>query len=723
MLYFTHLILSAASEECPSAGVEALVMQTITDLDTTPATCATDTPDQIFMSNLRKPSDEAKRQGSIQSLYEKVLAEAQLRIQICLSNGQYSQANVSSSDVPQIVADKICATKSCQVPSITCGFISPYYTSDGTCNYRTTPSRGSTATPLRRLTQGNESSTSDIPSHSVTLTGNASYSKMILLWKQFIDHDLFLLPEMEGECEGYRKSSPALTLTSGTKRQQINDVTSYLDGSTIYGTSASQTNALRTMVNGTLKTGTNDSLPLDTSMGSSVACPPAGEMRDCYLAGDRRVNENEALTALHTVWVREHNRIAAKLHKRQPMWDDERLFQETRKVVVAMIQKITYEDYLKALLGERAYNVTLGGYSDYQGSTDSTIPNVYTTLDIPFPAGPVPSSRLNVDATLSQTLMALGTVNISADRATLNIQRQRDHATPTYGEWKSYCRTRYLFLPQTNIRADLVQSLVDTYGSVDNADLWAAAMAEETLLGGLVGSTLACIIGKTFSDLRQGDRLFYSRPGAFTQSQRREINKISLSQVILSNTGIESIQCNPFLVASGNATGCTSLKPFKLKAWKNTQCFYSVIKDPATVGNIRLIATMFGRNTTLGNSPQCFRSSCDLDTSVYLWTDTPQYFDLSTDDTFCAFKVNSLLLSVALVVEPCETCPREPSPDGPGKLGGIAIDVPRARRYADQNYGVYSTRAGCRDGSIAAFRGRYPTVLTGFVPGCFTFDP
>ena len=49
---------------------------------------------------------------------------------------------------------------------------------------------------------------------------------------------------------------------------------------------------------------------------------------------------------MHTVWVREHNRIARILHTLNPTWNDERLFQEARKIVIAEIQHITYNEWL-----------------------------------------------------------------------------------------------------------------------------------------------------------------------------------------------------------------------------------------------------------------------------------------------------------------------------------------------------------------------------------------
>lgn len=68
--------------------------------------------------------------------------------------------------------------------------------------------------------------------------------------------------------------------------------------------------------------------------------------------GDVRANVHPHLTAMHTLWMREHNRIAHALANFNPTWGDEMLYQESRRIVVAQLQHITYTQWLPELVGE-----------------------------------------------------------------------------------------------------------------------------------------------------------------------------------------------------------------------------------------------------------------------------------------------------------------------------------------------------------------------------------
>ena len=63
------------------------------------------------------------------------------------------------------------------------------------------------------------------------------------------------------------------------------------------------------------------------------------------------MNQYTSLTVMHIVWLRLHNRYANELARINPLWDDERLYQESRRIVSALIQHITFNEYLPSVLG------------------------------------------------------------------------------------------------------------------------------------------------------------------------------------------------------------------------------------------------------------------------------------------------------------------------------------------------------------------------------------
>lgn len=72
-------------------------------------------------------------------------------------------------------------------------------------------------------------------------------------------------------------------------------------------------------------------------------------------AGDRRVNQNLGIAVFQNMFLRFHNAVANHLYRMNPFWCDETVYQETRRIVVAVVQHITYAYYLPVLLGKSCW--------------------------------------------------------------------------------------------------------------------------------------------------------------------------------------------------------------------------------------------------------------------------------------------------------------------------------------------------------------------------------
>jgi len=179
----------------------------------------------------------------------------------------------------------------------------------------------------------------------------------------------------------------------------MNQATHYLDGSMVYGTSAKQTWSLRTKFDGQLLTNMGcdkknhrdtlqpQYLPLQEIINSNACQFGSGT---CYKTGDTRANELPQMSVMYTLWMREHNRLAKLLSHVNPHWDDQRIFQEARKIVIASIQHITYAEWLPALLGQNftkryGLELSMNGYSkSYNESIDPSVSNSFATAILPF---------------------------------------------------------------------------------------------------------------------------------------------------------------------------------------------------------------------------------------------------------------------------------------------------------------------------------------------------
>jgi len=169
--------------------------------------------------------------------------------------------------------------------------------------------------------------------------------------------------------------------------------TSYLDLSTVYGFTEDMTKALRANVSGLLlskdyvvceyagipppfgsagcsaKTRTLYDLPPSekmTGLKNALGFNEFGQDRDYLLSvGDIRGNENVALSTMHIAFFREHNRNAKKLMQDHPEYDDEKLFQEARKLTIAIYQHIVYDEYLPTIIGSEYFKSIHHNYTGF----------------------------------------------------------------------------------------------------------------------------------------------------------------------------------------------------------------------------------------------------------------------------------------------------------------------------------------------------------------------
>ena len=188
-----------------------------------------------------------------------------------------------------------------------------------------------------------------------------------------------------------------------TPREQVNTVTAFLDGSVVYGRDPARLHALRKHVGGMLLTSANEaSLPLNAKALPNDN-PLARRTKALHLAGDVRVNIQPGLLAMHTLFVREHNRVAEMLraHKLfaagllgtgQPdpaklaaamqgaAFSDDAIFAGARRVVIAELQAVVYNDYLPLLVGPDA----LPPYTGYKPDVNPGVTTEFATAAFRF---------------------------------------------------------------------------------------------------------------------------------------------------------------------------------------------------------------------------------------------------------------------------------------------------------------------------------------------------
>ncbi|XP_029992823.1 dual oxidase 1 isoform X2 [Sphaeramia orbicularis] len=188
-----------------------------------------------------------------------------------------------------------------------------------------------------------------------------------------------LLPFQRGPWDKESGQSPS------NPRTQVNLVTAWIDGSSIYGPSASWSDSLRSFSGGLLTSGSEWNMPNQEKGHSfmwSAADPSTGEHgpQGLYELGNAWANENMFTAAEGIIWFRYHNYIASKLHEEHPEWSDEKLFQNARKTVVATFQNIAVYEWLPGYLVDKR----LSPYPGYQKFVDPGISPEFEVAAIRF---------------------------------------------------------------------------------------------------------------------------------------------------------------------------------------------------------------------------------------------------------------------------------------------------------------------------------------------------
>ncbi|KAM3869960.1 thyroid peroxidase [Diretmus argenteus] len=500
--------------------------------------------------------------------------------------------------------------------------------------------------------------------HNDNISLDSSLSHLLVEWGQWIDHDLALTPQSPStaafrtgadcartcsqdtpcfpiqiplsdprigtqSCMPFFRSAPSCVggALPHRHREQLNAITSFVDASMVYGSSTTLASALRNHSSplGSMALNSQHSdqdlayMPFLPRLQAHLdPCGPRGgdnftaseasytsaqreNATSCFQAGDSRANEHLGMIALHTLFLREHNRLVKELHLLNPHWSPDTLYQEARKIMGAIHQILTWDHYLPRVLGESANVPLMPPYEGYNPEVDPSIANVFAaaafrfahvtvqpvvsrlgpryTISPQHPPLPLHHSLFaswrvvqegGIDPVLRGLLLSPAKLQIPGqmmveelterlfqaqggmplDLGALNLQRGRDHGLPGYSSWRRFCG-----LPIPNTTSDLADILGNLtlahkflvlYGTPHNIDVWMGAIAEPALPGGRVGPLLSCLLARQFRALRDGDRFWWEREGVFSSTQRRHLHTVSLSRIICDNSHITHVPADPF---------------------------------------------------------------------------------------------------------------------------------------------------------------------------------
>ncbi|GBM06687.1 Dual oxidase 2 [Araneus ventricosus] len=414
--------------------------------------------------------------------------------------------------------------------------------------------------------------------------------------------------------------------SSNNPRKQLNGATAWIDGSVIYGTTRSEAESLRAFKGGLLKSVYEDGLYPALNEGYLSYLSPSRNIQENkmkkwhYRVGNSFAHESPFILAINIIFHRWHNLLAERLQAKHKDWDDEKLFYEARRWVVATLQNVIVNEWLPQFLGKE-----LPEYKRYDPSIDPSISNAFQSAAMRFGHTMVPSAvytrwhpkycetssirlcdsfynaqeivkNVSVESLiLGMAFQAAETEDVSIvddlrkflhgppeftrrDLAAINIQRGRDHGLPGYGV------ARKMLLPKEKIENfdfDQMAALYPRYEKVIKNELpkFYSSMDEVDLfLGGLLeadeglGPVFKEIILEQFQRIRDGDRFWFENTenGYFSKEEIQRINDTWMFRIILSVSeylGPDDLPADVFRVPN-------------LETDKDLQCLSDLIQYP-----------------------------------------------------------------------------------------------------------------------------------------------
>ena len=421
-------------------------------------------------------------------------------------------------------------------------------------------------------------------------------SDFLWQWGQFVDHDFTEAPVSDDTYDipvpagdpwfdpdntgkqviGLHRS--AFIMNDAGERQQVNNITSFIDASNVYGSEHELAEWLRTHDGtGMLKTSEGGLLPYNTDGFHNA---PSDDDPTMFLGGDIRANEQAGLTCMHTLFVREHNYWAQQIAAQFPAADGDEIYERARAIVAAEMQAITYNEFLPVLLGVEA----MGAYQGYDPAQKPMIANEFATAayrvghtmlspeikrleatDQVTADGHLPLQQAFFNPTIIENEgiepMLRGLASNPAqmidtyvvddirnflfgppgaggfDLASLNIQRGRDHGVPDLNTIRvAMGLPAHATLADISNDPEIGAAFESVYSSVDEVDPWVGMLAEPHVEGSLVGETLQAVIVDQFQRLRHADRFWYET--YLPEDMIELVNQQTLSVIIKRNTEI-----------------------------------------------------------------------------------------------------------------------------------------------------------------------------------------